>query len=297
MKKGMLKFLSMAFVLVLFAGCNNAIKFDSDKSSDSKDQSVAYGTLKVVNSDSSRALEISELKFAEVSVSGEGIEPGSVETVKANITGGTGSFTLEKVPVGKNRVVTVQAFDTSSAKMEGVRLRAIVDVEEGENTVTVNWASTALGNVFAYLDERGVAISSISDSDKAALTAAIDTSKHSSLINASSIAADYDASGATGLKTKDKYVLEGAILDFTYTQASSYKVQVTDPNSSVTTCASGKNSVKNIAPGVWKIIITDSTGNVLYTKPLNVFEAGKTLNLGSLDFDNDTILKLLDLIL
>lgn len=116
MKKGMLKFLSMAFALVLFAGCNNAIKLDSDKSSDSKDQSVAYGTLKVVNSDSSRALEISELKFAEVSVSGEGIEPGSVETVKANITGGTGSFTLEKVPVGKNRVVTVQAFDTSSAK-------------------------------------------------------------------------------------------------------------------------------------------------------------------------------------
>ena len=283
MKKGMLKFLSMAFALVLFAGCNNAIKLDSDKSSDSKDQSVAYGTLKVVNSDSSRALEISELKFAEVSVSGEGIEPGSVETVKANITGGTGSFTLEKVPVGKNRVVTVQAFDTSSAKMEGVRLRAIVDVEEGENTVTVNWASTALGNVFAYLDERGVAISSISDSDKAALTAAIDTSKHSSLINASSIAADYDASGATGLKTKDKYVFEGAILDFTYTQASSYKVQVTDPNSSVTTCSSGKNSVKNIAPGVWKVIITDSTGNVLYTKPLNVFEAGKTLNLGSLD--------------
>lgn len=50
MKKGMLKFLSMAFALVLFAGCNNAIKLDSDKSSDSKDQSVAYGTLKVVNS-------------------------------------------------------------------------------------------------------------------------------------------------------------------------------------------------------------------------------------------------------
>ena len=87
----------MAFALVLFAGCSNAIKLDSDKSSDSKDQSVAYGTLKVVNSDSSRALEISELKFAEVSVSGEGIEPGSVETVKANITGGTGSFTQELV--------------------------------------------------------------------------------------------------------------------------------------------------------------------------------------------------------
>ena len=37
---------------------------------------------------------------------------------------------MEIVPVGKNRVVTVQAFDTSSAKMEGVRLRAIVDVEK-----------------------------------------------------------------------------------------------------------------------------------------------------------------------
>lgn len=283
MKKGMLKFLSMAFVLVLFAGCNNAIKLDSDKSSDSKDQSVAYGTLKVVNSDSSRALEISELKFAEVSVSGEGIEPGSVETVKANITGGIGSFKVEKVPVGKNRVVTVQAFDTSSAKMEGVRLRAIVDVNEGENTVTVNWASTALGNVFAYLDERGVAISSISDSDKAALTAAIDTSKHSSLINASSIAADYDASGAAGLKTKDKYVLEGAKLFFSYTQESSYKVQITDPISEITTCNSGENRILNIAPGVWKVIITKNNGEVLYTKALNVFDSGKEVNLGNLD--------------
>ena len=283
MKKGMLKFLSIALTLVLFAGCNNAIKLDSEKASDSTGQDVAYGTLKVVNSDSSRALEISELEFAEVSVSGTGIKPGSVETVKANITGGTGSFKLEKVPVGKNRVVTVQAFDTSSAKMEGVRIRAIVDIEEGENTVTVNWASTALGNVFAYLEERGVDISAITESDLNAIKNAIDSSVHSSLINASGIAIDYDANGAAGLKTKDKYVLEGAILDFSYTQASSYNVQVTDPNSSITTCAFGQNSVKNIAPGVWKVIITDTNGTVLYTKPLNVFEAGKTLNLGSLD--------------
>jgi glycosidase len=284
MKKGMLKFLSMAFTLVLFAGCNNAIKLDSDKSSDSKDQSVAYGTLKVVNSDSSRALEISELKFAEVSVSGEGIEPGSVETVKANITGGIGSFKVEKVPVGKNRVVTVQAFDTSSSKMEGVRLRAIVDVEEGENTVTVNWASTALGNVFAYLDERGVAISSISDSDKAALTAAIDTSKHSSLINASSIAADYDASGAAGLKTKDKYVFKSASLKFTYTPPmSGYKAQVTDPCSSVTACVAGENQVVGIAPGVWNVFIYNADGSVVKSAPLKVFASGEVTDIGSLD--------------
>ena len=278
MKKKLMKFFVIAISLVLFAGCNDAIKLDSEKPSDSKGQK--YGSLTIVNSD--RQLVVEDLKYASIVVSGTGINIGEEPTGSANINNGAGVFGVDKIPVGKNRVVTVQALDAESSKLDGVRIRAIVDINEGENTVAVNWNTTALGNVFYDLMNHNVDISAISAADKTAIQNAIDTSKHATLINSSAIAADY-AKGVSNLKAKSSYVLKPSSLSFSYSQESSYKVQVSDPSSEVKTCSAGSNTISNIAPGVWKVIITNSSGKVLYTKSLNVFNSGATLDLGSLD--------------
>ena len=124
MKKKLMKFFVIAISLVLFAGCNDAIKLDSEKPSDSKGQK--YGSLTIVNSD--RQLVVEDLKYASIVVSGTGINIGEEPTGSANINNGAGVFGVDKIPVGKNRVVTVQALDAESSKLDGVRVRIFFDV-------------------------------------------------------------------------------------------------------------------------------------------------------------------------
>ena len=224
-------------------------------------------------SGSGRALDVSELKYASVTVSGTGIPSGSEPSIKnVELSGGAGTVTVSNIPVGKNRIVTVQAFSNSDgAKMDGVRIRAVTDISEGVNSVTVDWNTTALGNVFASLYEKSIDISAVSADDKLKIQNAIDTTVNASLINASAIAGDY-ISGVENLKDKAEYVLAPANLTFSYTELSSYKVQVTDPSSAVATCSSGTQTVSNIAPGTWSVYILNEAGTVAVRKPLNVFE-------------------------
>ena len=279
MKKGMLKFVLAVFSLVLFAGCENAIQLNSQKKADSDGQK--YGSLTVVNS--GRQLVVEELKFASIVVSGAGIEVGKEPSASTNINNGAGVFTVERIPVGKNRVVTVQALDADKAKLGGVRMRAVVNINEGENNVEVNWGTTALGNVLSSLMNYGVDISAISDSDMTAIKNAIDTTKHATLIDAAGIAADY-AKGVANLKVKASYVLEPAKLTFSYTPPESgYVVQISDPISKKVSVVSGANEISDIAPGVWNVSIMNASGSVVKSAPLKVFESGKTTDIGSLD--------------
>ena len=288
MKKRMIFFaagvLSAALCLSVLAGCTDLSLSDSKESANSVIGGGNYGSLTVVPSGSGRALDVSELKYASVTVSGTGIPSGS-EPSRENVklSDGAGNVTVSNIPVGKNRIVTVQAFSNSDgAKIDGVRIRAVTDIKAGANSVTVDWNTTALGNVFASLHEKSVDISAVSDDDKAKIQNAIDTTVNASLINASAIADDY-ISGVEKLKGKAEYVLAPANLTFSYTELSSYKVQVTDPSSAVATCSSGTQTVSNIAPGTWSVYILNEDGTVVLRKPLNVFKTGETLDLGNLD--------------
>ena len=288
MKKRMIFFaagvLSAALCLSVLAGCTDLSLSDSKESANSVMGGGNYGSLTVVPSGSGRALDVSELKYASVTVSGTGIPSGSEPSRKnVELSGGKGTVTVSNIPVGKNRIVTVQAFSNSDgAKIDGVRIRAVTDISEGGNSVIVDWNTTALGNVFASLYEKSIDISAVSADDKLKIQNAIDTTVNASLINASAIADDY-ISGVEKLKGKAEYVLAPANLTFSYTELSSYKVQVTDPSSAVATCSSGPQTVSNIAPGTWSVYILNEAGTVAVRKPLNVFESGKTIDLGSLD--------------
>ena len=219
MKKRMIFFaagvLSAALCLSVLAGCTDLSLSDSKESANSVIGGGNYGSLTVVPSGSGRALDVSELKYASVTVSGTGIPSGS-EPSRENVklSDGAGNVTVSNIPVGKNRIVTVQAFSNSDgAKIDGVRIRAVTDIKAGANSVTVDWNTTALGNVFASLHEKSVDISAVSDDDKAKIQNAIDTTVNASLINASAIADDY-ISGVEKLKGKAEYVLAPANLTF-----------------------------------------------------------------------------------
>src|SRR5690554_2388699 len=223
-----LKKIVFTLIVATFVGALVSCSFfDSTSEKPSLDESKKYGSL-IINSSNARAIAIADVKYASVVVSGTGIQAGSEPSASnVSVTGGRGSSSpITNIPVGKNRIVTVQAFDASNTKIDGFYLRAVVDIEAGSNSVTVNWATTALGSVFAKLHEDGVNISAISNSDKNAIQAAIDSSKHASLINVQEIASDY-ANGS--LQSSAQYVLSPASLSYTAANASGYTITVSDP--------------------------------------------------------------------
>ena len=71
-----------------------------------------FGTLKVSSSDSkSRALDIEEIKFASCVISGTGINVSEAPSKSGHaVEGGVGTLSIENIPIGKNRIVTVQAY-------------------------------------------------------------------------------------------------------------------------------------------------------------------------------------------
>lgn len=268
--KKLLKFVAATLIFTFFS-CTAGL----DDSFQNKENDLMYGSVSIASSESmNRALDIKTLVFASASVTGDGIKEQDKPFVKdIFIKDGKGALVIDKVPVGKNRIVTVQALDSSKTEIFGVKMRAICDIESGKTTnVSVNWQTTALGNVFNKLNEMGETLSSISVSDINTISSLIDSSLNPLLIDTDSIAIDFKNKA---LKSNSySYALAPATLDVAVNETDSFKIQVCDPSSSVTNGSGTSVTVSNIAPGTWNVYLLDSTGSKIKEKTV-VFTSGK----------------------
>lgn len=251
-KLGIKNFLLVLASAVIIAGCSNSL----DERSDSSENPSAVGSV-FVNDGDSRAIFVDGIVSAVATVTGTGIKNGSEPTGKSDVSAGKGTLSVSGIPAGKNRIITVQAY-SSDGKINGVTMRAICDVKAGENTsVSVNWASTALGNVFAELHSLGKDLSSVNITK---IKAAVPADVSSPFVNAKKIASDYVSDS---LKSSSEYKLSAATVTLTSKNISGYKVYAGDPFSEVQTISSeSSESTFQVAPGTWPIYAVDSTGAV-----------------------------------
>ncbi len=258
-------------VLAFFFGCSNIL-------SNSENDSVEYGSISI---SSSRALDVSTLTSATVTVSGWGMTDISKSSV--SIQNGAGSFQIDNIPVGKNRIVSVKS------NVDCALIRAIVDVEAGKtSSVQVTWATTALGNVFHYLNEKGTDISKISDVSaiETAIQAVGDV--HPVLVDAEKIAADYPS-----LKDSSNYRKATGTVSVTAADLAGYKVQITDPASEVKDVASASDTLSfDVVEGNYSILVLDSSNAKVAEKAIVVGEGVETkvsAKFGEIDFSDKTI--------
>lgn len=251
-KLGIKKFLLVLASAVIIAGCSNSL----DERSDSSENPSAVGSV-FVNDGDSRAIFADDIVSAVATVTGTGIKNGSEPTGESDVSAGKGTLSVSGIPAGKNRIITVQAYN-SDGKINGVTMRAVCDVKAGENTsVSVNWVSTALGNVFAELHSLGKDLSSV---NIAKIKAAVPADVSSPFINAKKIASDYVSDS---LKSSSEYKLSASTVTLTAKNISGYKVYAGDPFSEVQTISSeSSESTFQVAPGTWPIYAVDSTGAV-----------------------------------
>lgn len=251
-KLGIKNFLLVLASAVIIAGCSNSL----DERSDSSENPSAVGSV-FVNDGDSRAIFADGIVSAVATVTGTGIKNGSEPTGKSDVSAGKGTLSVSGIPAGKNRIITVQAYN-SDGKINGVTMRAVCDVKAGENTsVSVNWASTALGNVFAELHSLGKDLSSVNITK---IKAAVPADVSSPFVNAKKIASDYVSDS---LKSSSEYKLSASTVTLTSKNISGYKVYAGDPFSEVQTISSeSSESTFQVAPGTWPIYAVDSTGAV-----------------------------------
>lgn len=152
-------------IALLFTGCSNLVEENTEQSSE-------YGTL--IYGEDIRAINVDSVKTAKVFVTGNGIT-SPLTSGATKVEKGRGSVTIEKIPVGKNRIVTVRGYSDPNATAEVVDavLRAVIDINPGVNTLPlIDWDVSRKGYVYNGLFENGVNISTLSSVEMAAVDAA-----------------------------------------------------------------------------------------------------------------------------
>ena len=235
-----------------------------------------YGSV-VVNGENARKLDVSLIGFANASVSGKGIEKGSEPKVlNIDVTDGTGSFVIDKIPAGKNRIVTVQALNSSKSEIFNVTMRAVCDVEVGKQTsISVDWSTTPYANTLYYINEKGGDVSLITDTDKQRILSLIDKTVSPLLINYESLATDFI--NKTLQDASSSYLLSPASISVNLGEGASgnFKIQVCDPSSEVYQGNGSTGTFTGIAPGTWSIYLYDAAGEKVKTKTAT-FKSGST---------------------
>lgn len=287
-------YLFLTVVLFLFFSCANNIADNKNdlaamlilqnlQKKETSNTTVKYGSITINTGNSeSRATDVASISKATVTVYW-GNKAEEKKDASVDFSGnGIGSVTINEIPVGKNRIVVVEAaenFNNIINKMAGIEISAVTDIKAGNNNVTVNWKSTAEGNVYRrLLSSSKVNFENISRNDVQAL---INENVHSSLINSDLIAADIINNSK---KSADYYVKTAGSVKFTSGSSENNVIfQVCDPASAkLDSIRSGVNIISGITPGTWKVfgVLNDS---VIFSKSVDV-ASGAEVDLGTIQF-------------
>ena len=244
-----LKVLSLAALVlgaVLSTSCSDLI---------SEKNYSEYGSVSIFTGE--RAVFVEEIKSAKAKIHGfdSAGKKFTKETDVVGVSSGSGALpVINGIPVSKNAVVEVQAYGDSAAgsKIDGITLYAVCDIKAGENTpVNVTWETSKKGKVYAAIIESGT--KNLTDEKIASINNAIPFDKNASLIDAAAIAADFNK-GA--LKEKTSYEMKAGSVKITANGCSGCAIQVSDPNSKISSALSGDSAVvtlSDVAPGTWNV--------------------------------------------
>jgi len=259
-----------------FIGCYNSVSSDGGGGVGSEETRSGYGSL-TVKSGSMTEMASAALEQCTITVSGFGM----TDILLSDATGLSSGVTVERIPVGKNRVVKVRAKKTIKSVLEnldGRVLYAAVDIKDDETTlVTVDWASSAVGAVFYELIQQKFDVSSLTvDKVKSHLP----SDAKSDLINIKALAEDIK-----NKTTKDAslYKLNGGTVTFTpQSILSGVHIHVNDGASKALSDMTfgSQTSIAGVAPGSWTFYIIQGE-SILYEKQVTVRE-GQTTDLGNI---------------
>ena len=266
----------MILLSVFLVSCSGELSHGTD-SKNQKFASIVINKNDIETSQNlqGRALDINaKITKARISVTSSDMQTPVSQDV--TVSNGQGTISISGIPCGKNRIISVTPFDEDGTTLlSGWKISSVIDVNEGENPVTVNWTTTSKARVYEELS-KNKDITSFSVEQNESISTAVPQAV-AYYVNTAQIAEDFIAGN---LKAAASYLLtQTATLTFEAKNASGYEVIVEDPLSETKTItADGFTSVAGIAPGTWKVVVSDGT-DVVSTKTVT-FTSGTKTDIG-----------------
>ena len=266
----------MILLSVFLVSCSGELS----RGTDSKNQKFASIVINKNDIEASqnlqgRALDINaKITKARISVTSSDMQTPVSQDV--TVSNGQGTISISGIPCGKNRIISVTPFDEDGTTLlSGWKISSVIDVNEGENPVTVNWTTTSKARVYEELSKDND-IASFSVEQNESISTAVPQAV-AYYVNTAQIAKDFIAGN---LKAAASYLLtQTATLTFEAKNVIGYEVIVEDPLSETKTItADGFTSVAGIAPGTWKVVVSDGT-DVVSTKTVT-FTSGTKTDIG-----------------
>ena len=266
----------MILLSVFLVSCSGELSHGTD-SKNQKFASILINKNDIETSRNSqgRALDINaKITKARISVTSSDMQTPVSQDV--TVSNGQGTISIFGIPCGKNRIISVTPFDEDGTTLlSGWKISSVIDVNEGENPVTVNWTTTSKARVYEELSKNKDIVSFSVEQNESISTAVPQAVAY--YVNTAQIAKDFIAGN---LKAAASYLLtQTATLTFEAKNAIGYEVIVEDPLSETKTItADGFTSVAGIAPGTWKVVVSDGT-DVVSTKTVT-FTSGTKTDIG-----------------
>lgn len=281
MKRLFSRLLLLVSAFMLISCSNLALKDDSNIGK----TDLEYGTLIIGSND--KSIQVDDIVSAKVTVIGSDFTE-SVVTVVDSVVSGKGTYKIEKIPAGDNRVVIIDAF-SSESQMEGITITAVVDIKVGDNLLEeINWDTTVKGNVYKELIKAGVATAEFTDEQEAKINSAIPVDTHPCLIDSAAIAKDYKSNPAGTFNASDYKLTTGSVV-FNAKFGSGYSFYLNDPLSEYTKDSQykvtaddatlKKYTITGVAPGNWKIYVKDADDRI--TEKEVAITSGEETNIGN----------------
>lgn len=223
----------------------------------------------------------------KVTIDGPGLEGQAFEQT-VNLLDGDKLVTLEKVPAGTHRLVSVQALDPADVAIPGALLYAAGELKGGVNTLAISQTTTAVGGVVAELlatdREQGTAV--LGKVDLAGLTAAmagyVRTLKtpHWALLDRKAIAkAVYDANGIPPAAPGAFAVKPGRVIvrPSDFPPGARYRAFLNDPTSQPVFLTERKPlEIAPVSPGTWTLTLESAASLPKLTQTVTVTADGLT---------------------
>ncbi len=201
---------ALAVSMLSFFGCSDSLNENNNMAyllaSKTAEESVKYGSI-TISTSGSRALDVDSISSAVITITGNGIDTPVTKTVTGVTSGKKENITIEKIPVGKNRIISVQACsdDNGTVAIADAVIRAVKDITTGINPVTVTWSTSRKGYIYNALYVGGVNVSELTETEMTAIDNATPDCDATN-IDLVSFVADFKT-GYANLKDKSAYIL------------------------------------------------------------------------------------------
>ena len=240
--KKVFKFLGILCLFGCIVGC----------SSELSEQKYSDTTGTIVFNSENRYIDATEIKTANVKVYGYDMETISASNV--NVSGGKGTYTIDAVPIGKNRIIEVSGYKDSEKSVPVKILYKTLDISSGSNPVgtITDGSDSAKGKAYLSLLNAGVNITDVDLGDFSGVSSAY-------LFDAESFASAYKSNSSV---KPSSYIQTVGSVNFTnISNATGYTIWIDDPLSSKVSLSGSETSASatGVAPGTWNVYVNDTS--------------------------------------